>query len=67
MTSFISIVVCVSAGFIAGVVLGGYWVQQDWREDALKRKFARYNPTTGKFEWVEPASSRFEWTENTKC
>ena len=51
--------------FVAGICLGGIIflafgstivgaINSQWRDEAIKHKAARYNESSGRFEWIEP-------------
>ena len=42
----------------------GCGIDETWKDDCVKRGYARYNPKTAVFEWVEPETT-FQQTLDT--
>ena len=47
-----------AAGILSGLMLASamcWAINADWQHDCIKHGAARYNATTGVFEWIEKA------------
>jgi hypothetical protein len=49
---------CFGCGYLSAFIV----TRNQWRDEMIRRNVARYNWTTGKWEWGEPPSKRYYGT-----